>query len=210
MLNGNGNTNSNEIILNNFQIFTKNINYYKYFELTTRTIKLKCEDFFSIEKKEKKEFEIFEKIELKNILSQINLDLLTVKTDEEIKKIVKEISNENNIWIILRFIFDKYEGYLYNENTRLYIIAKFHLIFQEIFFLIFDFKLNSKIKDEDLFSISYYLNEKNFAKMFLICLFEYLVDNEFEIDNRLIRVFGGFMKVNYKILNKLFYIIFII
>lgn len=118
-----------------------------------------------------------------------------MKTDNEMRIMLKEILNQNNIWVVLRFIFEKYEGYICNEKTRLYLIAKFHLIFQEIILLLFDFKLNSKIKDEDLFNISNFLNEQNFAKMFLLCLYEFLLDNENDIDNRLIRVFGAFMKV---------------
>lgn len=58
--------------MQNGQIFTENKNYLIYFETFTRN--LNCEDFFSIDKKEeKKELEIFEKIELKNILRQIIL-----------------------------------------------------------------------------------------------------------------------------------------
>ena len=57
--------------------------------------------------------------------------------------ILKEILNVNNIWLVLKFIFKKYEGYLYNQKTRMYTIAKFHLIFQEIILIIFDFKFSA-------------------------------------------------------------------
>ena len=123
------------------------------------------------------------------------------------KTILQGITNENNIWVVLKFVFEKYEGYIYNEKTRIHLIAKFHLIFEEMILIIFDLKLNCKIRDEDLFNISNFLNEQNFAKMFLLGLYEYLIVDENDIDNRLKRVFGGFMKVYKK--NFLFFFSFI-
>jgi hypothetical protein len=110
------------------------------------------------------------------------------------------MTNEENIWILLRFLFSKYQSY-YSENfIRVDVIVQYNSIFERIIFL----KLEDKIKDHELELIHEYLENEIFSKLFFNKLFETIIEDDRKIEYKINHIFGGVFKVAF------FYFIFLI
>lgn len=95
----------------------------------------------------------------------------------------------------MRFLFDKYQNYIFENSLRLEIVAQYNSIFEELIDRIITMKLEDKILDYDLKHIHEFLDNEIFSKLFFNKLYEIIIGDDKKIEFKLNHIFGGFFKV---------------
>lgn len=113
----------------------------------------------------------------------------------KLKETLLNITNELNIWILLKFIYEKYKNYI-NENTiKLEIIGRYNTLFEDLIDRIMVLKLEGKISDHELEPMSEFLDDEFFSKLFFHKLYQIIVEDDKNIEYKINHIFGGFFKV---------------
>lgn len=105
------------------------------------------------------------------------------------------MTNEENIWILLRFLFSKYQSYYSENSIRVDVIVQYNSIFEELIERIIFLKLEDKIKDHELELIHEYLENEIFSKLFFNKLYEAIIEDDKKIEYKIYHIFGGVFKV---------------
>ena len=108
---------------------------------------------------------------------------------------MSKIANQENVWILLRFIYDKYQTYVFEHSLRVDVVARYNTILEELIDRIISLKLEDKILDYDLEHLDEFLDNEIFSKLFFNKLFEIIIGDDKKIEYKLNHIFGGFFKV---------------
>lgn len=123
------------------------------------------------------------------------IELIFFTEEKNLKETLSNMTNEENIWILLKFLFDKYQNYVFENSLRVDVVAQYNSIFEELIERIITLKLEDKIIDNDLEHLHELLDNEIFSKLFFIKLYEIIIGEERKIEYKLNHIFGGFFKV---------------
>jgi len=195
--------------LNSFKIKSEKLSITDYFNKNLEVLELgKAIDILELKNMMREIYYrnvIFILIEFYFIIVLIPLELILSREEMNLKAYLKNLTNEKNIWIFLKFFFDMYQDYNYKDSQRLEIISKYNTILEELIERIINLKLDDKIFDNDLEHLGLFLNLEIFARIFFKKLFEEIVKDEEEMEYKFNHIFGGFFKVVFLIIYVKFY-----